>query len=184
MRRRLEIIRVCCLGLAGVVVSGAVHESGHALVAAWAGLDIVRLQLWIIAGPPHVLMAGETTRSSYAAIAIAGMLLTVLVGLFGTISAGLLTRKWPPARWVIVFFFPMLCQSLAWVILPLAIILGAPAPKDDVTTFMRDTGLHAIAILAIGLAVTAIAALALRWAVRSAITATRTQSQPSYEAQQ
>jgi hypothetical protein len=166
MRRPLYALLVTGLAGSGWLLSGALHEIGHAIVAKLAGLEIVHMQPWALLDRVHVRFAGETTRPWYAAIDISGMLFTVLIGICGTVGAVSLARKRRGVSLVVWFFIPMMCQCLAWVALPLAIILGARAPRDDVTSFMQQTGWHALAVLLIGLALVAVCAGVLRWTLR------------------
>jgi len=94
------------------------------------------------------------------------MLFTVIIGICGTVGASLLAQKWRAARLSVWFFIPLMCQCLAWVILPVAIMFGARSPRDDATNFMQHTGWQAPAVLLIGLAVVASCAVVLRWAFK------------------
>lgn len=166
MKRLLYLLLVAGLAGCGWLLSGAVHEIGHAIVAKGAGLDIVSMQPWAIFGRAHVQLAGETTRLWYAAVDISGMLFTVLVGICGTVGVSFLARQWRSVSLALWIFIPMMCQCLAWVVLPLAIMLGASAPSDDVTNFMQRTGWHALAVLMIGVALVTTCAAVLRWAFK------------------
>ena len=163
MKKPLYALLVAGLAGCGWLLSGAVHEIGHAIMAMVAGLEIVHMQPWALLGRVHVRFAGETTRSWYAAVDISGMLFTVLVGICGAVAASLLAQKWRAVILAVWLFIPMMCQCLAWVALPVAIILGGSAPRDDVTNFMQQTGWHARAVLLIGLALVASCAVVLRW---------------------
>ena len=114
----------------------------------------------------QVRWAGETTGAWYAVIHISGMLFTVLIGITGVAADGLLGQKWREVKRVIWFFIPMTCQSLTWIGLPVAIMLGASAPRDDVTKFMQQTGWHPLAASFIGLCLVALCAAVLMWAFR------------------
>ncbi|OGV70315.1 MAG: hypothetical protein A2283_08205 [Lentisphaerae bacterium RIFOXYA12_FULL_48_11] len=166
MKRLHYALLVAGFAGCGWLLSGAVHEVGHAIVARGAGLDIVHIQPWALLGQAHVRLAGETTRSWYAAVDISGMLFTVLVGICGTVGASLLAQKWRAVSLSVWLFIPMMCQCLAWVALPVAIIFGASVSRDDVTNFMQHTGWHALAVLLIGLALVTSCAVVLRWAFK------------------
>jgi len=166
MKRLHNALLVAGLAGCGWLVSGAVHEVGHAIVARGAGLDVVHMQPWAILGRAHVRLAGETSRSWRAAVDIAGMLFTVLVGICGTVGASLLAQKWRAVRLSVWLFIPMMCQCLAWVVLPVAILFGASSPRDDVTNFMQHAEWDARAVLLIGLALVALCAVVLRWAFK------------------
>ena len=163
MRRPYYALLVAGLAGSGWFLSGAVHEIGHAIVAKVAGLEIVHMQPWALLGRVHVRFAGETTRSWYAVIDISGMLFTVLIGICGIVGTTFLAQKWRAVSLAVWFFIPMMCQCLAWVALPLAIVLGASAPTDDVTSFIQTTGWHPLAVLLIGVALVAICAGVLKW---------------------
>lgn len=165
MKRRTYIRLIAGLACLGWLLSGAIHEVGHALTANGAGMEIVYMQPWAFLGRAHVRLAGETTRLWYAAINISGMLFTVLVGICGTVATASLAKTWRTAGLGVWLFFPMMCQCLAWVALPAAIMLGARAPRDDVTSFLQDTGWPAYVVLLMGLALAATCAAVLRWAV-------------------
>jgi hypothetical protein len=162
----LPRLEVAALAVLGWFLSGAIHEVGHALVARTAGLRIVHMQPWALLGRVHVQFAGETTGSWCAAINIAGMLFTVLVGSAGAVAVTLTARRHPAIRRVTWLFVPMMCQCLAWVGMPLAIVFGASAPTDDITQFIQQTGWHPIAVSLIGLSLVVLWAAVLMWAFR------------------
>jgi hypothetical protein len=161
MRRMLPRLGVAALAVLGWLLSGAVHEVGHALVARTAGLRIVHMQPWALWGRAHIRFAGETTGSWYAAISASGMLLTVLVGIAGAAAVTLAARGHPAIRRVTWLFVPMMSQCLAWVGLPLAIAWGARAPTDDIAQFIQHTGWRPMTASLIGLCLAVLCASVL-----------------------
>lgn len=159
---------LAAIATSGWLFSGAVHETGHAIAAKIAGLDVVHIQPWALWGRSHVRFAGETTRWWYAAIHMAGMLFAVFVGICGALGASMLAQKWRAARHALWFFIPMMCQCLAWVALPLGMMFGARASRDDLTKFMHQTGWHAFPVMLIGLALLALCATVLKRVVKTA----------------
>lgn len=169
MKRSLYALLIAGLAGSGWLLSGAVHETGHAIAAKIAGLDIVQMQPWAFLGRVHVRFSGETTRSWYAVIDISGMLFTVLIGIGGTVGAALVAQKWRAASLAVWFFIPMMCQCLAWVALPVVIMLGGSAPRDDVTNFIQQTGWHSFVVLLMGVALAVSCATVLRWTLKQPV---------------
>lgn len=156
-------ITIVVLAVLGWFLSGAIHELGHVLVAKMAGLKVIHIQPWALMGRVHVRFAGETTGFWHAAINISGMLFTVLVGITGTIVTFVAARRRPAMKIGMWLFIPMMCQSFAWIVLPLAVAFGASAPSDDVTSFMHNSGWGALAVSATGLCLAALCGGALMW---------------------
>lgn len=168
-------LRVCIavLAILGWFLSGAIHELGHAVVAKMAGLQVLHMQPWVLLGRVHVRFAGETTDAWHAAIDISGMLLTVLIGITGTIVTCVVGRRGAVIKRAVWLFVPMICQSLAWVALPLILAVGGSAPNDDVTTFIRTTGWNPLTVLAIGLGLVGFCGVVLVWTFKQAAANTR-----------
>lgn len=154
--------------IVGWILSSPIHEFGHAIVAKMAGLQVVHLQPWAILGHAHIQLSGETTAAWSAAVNISGMLFTVLVGIVGVVTTVVVAQQLPKILLVTWLFVPMMCQSLAWFGLPLAIMFGADAATDDVTKFIHHAGLHPFAVAIIGLCLMTICTAVLMSAFRRA----------------
>jgi hypothetical protein len=146
--------------LSGWVLSGAIHELGHAIVGKLAGLDVANIHLF---GRVRLRFSGKTTSLWYAAISISGMLFTVVVGLAGALAIVLLGGKWPYIRNAVWFFIPMMLQSLAWFCLPLLISCGIKIPDDDIQKFMRHTEWPPLVVSLIGLILIVLCVVVLKW---------------------
>jgi membrane-associated protease RseP (regulator of RpoE activity) len=159
-RRKLAIV---ALALAGGVLSGAIHEFGHAGAAKLAGGKVVEVQPWVFVGSPHCRSTGISSDVGQAFVKIAGMGLTVVVGLIGTIAMLVMTGRSSWGKIGVWFFVPMLCQSLAWVLLPLLLILEMDEPKDDIVGFIHHSGWSPFAVLCLGLGLVALNSALLTW---------------------
>ncbi len=116
------------------------HEGGHALVGLASGATITGFSVSFLDLGAHVGMVGDLTPAETVANNVAGVALPLLVW-FGFMlvvpkraNFALETVK---TTGTLVF----LNTLLAWVVLPL-VYLGGQAPGDDVTNFLRNTGLH------------------------------------------
>ena len=156
MHPRLIIV---VLVLLGSVLSGIIHEIGHAIVGKLAGLNVVYIQLF----PPGVRLSGEATHFWNAAISISGMLFTVLVGLAGTLGVILLGSKWPSVRYAVWFFVPMMAQALGWFGMSVVNVLGIKRPNDDVQKFIQQTEWPPFAVSLIGLVLVVLCVAVLKW---------------------
>ena len=128
--------RAVAMGLIAWVISGIVHEMGHALAVWGAGGTVVRIQPFVFVGPPHISLQGTFNTLQWSAIHIGGMLASVFTGLvlLAVIPWTKLDvwRRLSLSVSVAVF----LSQSLAWVILPTLSMFGARA-HDDSLKFMH-----------------------------------------------
>jgi hypothetical protein len=161
--KRLEWLGILILAaFVGSLASGAIHECGHAVAAASLGAKIEEIHLFWVFGPPHVNYTGTLSPCGLALISIAGMLTAVLSGI---ICLCMIPFARLQAAWALVLALPLgmlMAQSLAWLLLPLLVMLGAK-PRDDVIGFMYSSGCPPIATAGIGLVlVTSSAALFLR----------------------
>jgi hypothetical protein len=147
------------LVLLGTMMSGVIHEMGHAIVGRMAGLHVIYIQLF----PPGLRLSGEATRFWNAAISISGMLFAVLVGLAGVIGVVLLETKWPSIRYAVWLFVPMLAQSLGWFCVSLVNVLGFKVPNDDVQKFTQQTQLPPLLVSLIGLVLAVFCVVVLKW---------------------
>jgi len=145
--------------LCGVVLSGTVHELGHAIAGKMAGLNVVYIQLF----PPGLRLSGEPNGFWNAAVSISGMLFAVLVGLAGTLGVILLGSKWPYVRYAVWLFVPMMAQALAWFCLPLVAVFGVRIPDGDIQKFMRQTNCPPVAVSLIGLMLVVLCVAVLKW---------------------
>lgn len=153
-----RLIIVACV-LFGTVLSGIIHELGHAIAGKMAGLDIVYIQIF----PPGLRLSGEPTGFWNAAISISGMLFAVLVGLAGTLALIVLGSKWPHSRDAVWLFIPMMAQALPWLCLPWVAVFGVRIPDGDIQRFMQHTGWPTWVASLIGLMLAVSCAAVLRW---------------------
>jgi hypothetical protein len=108
---RLSLVLVAAAALLGVIVSGAIHEMGHAVAAHAAGMHIIEIQPWLFLGSPHVSFTGSATNGAWAGIHCAGVVAATLTGLTATAISGFLVRngsRWGAITWL---FVPFLFQT-------------------------------------------------------------------------
>ncbi len=156
------VLIAVALMLAGWLLSGIIHEFGHAIVGRMAGLKIVYIQIF----PPGLRLSGEPIGFWNAAISISGTLSVVLVGLAGTLAVLGLGGKWPGIRHAVWLFIPMMAQAFPWLFLPWVAVLGVntrDAGDGDIQRFMRHTGWPPWAVSLMGLLLVASCAAVLRW---------------------
>ncbi|MEN6335790.1 MAG: hypothetical protein ABFE01_16175, partial [Phycisphaerales bacterium] len=144
-----SLMIVACV-LFGTVLSGILHELGHAIAGKMAGLDVVCIQIF----PPGLRLSGEPIGFWNAAISISGMLFAVLAGLAGTFVVLGLEGKWPCIRYAVWLFIPMMAQALPWLCLPWITVFRVntrDGGDGDIQRFMRHTGWPTWAVSLIGL---------------------------------
>jgi len=151
------------LAAVGWLLSGAIHELGHAVTGRMAGLRVAHMQPWALLGRVHVQLEGATTDAWCAAINISGMLLSVLTGVTGTVLAVFAARRHRMLKRAVWLFLPMMCQSLAWVVLPPVVALGVSFPREDVVRFLRNADWHPVAAMTLGLGLAGICGAVLVW---------------------
>ncbi|HRY52061.1 MAG TPA: hypothetical protein P5186_28865 [Candidatus Paceibacterota bacterium] len=152
-------LTILILVLLGWILSGIVHELGHAIVGKMAGLNVLYIQLF----PPRVRLSGEAADSWNAAISISGILFAVLVGLAGGLAVVLLGRKWPGIRYAIWLFVPMMAQALGWLCASLALVFGMRLPGSDVQTFTQQAGWPPLIAALIGIVMVMSCVAILKW---------------------
>jgi len=145
--------------LCGVVLSGTVHELGHAIAGKMAGLHVVYIQIL----PPALRLSGEPSGFWNAMISISGVVFSVLVGLAGTLGVVLLASRWPHIRYAVWLFVPMMAQALAWFCLPLVAVVGVRIPDGDIQKFIQQTKCPPVVVSLIGLMLVVLCVAALMW---------------------
>jgi len=145
------------------VLNAAIHEAGHAVAVILAGGKVEVLQPWFFLGRVHCQHTEVPSGAWRAFVAMSGMLLCVIVGIIGSIVVALGGVNKPFGKIGVLFFVPLLSQSLAWVILPLLIMLGLNEPKDDVVTFIYHSGWSPFAVFCLGLCLVGLIATLLAW---------------------
>ncbi len=132
--------RVVAITLLVLVVSGVIHEMGHALAVWVLGGSVIRIQPFVFLGPPHVSYEGTFNALQLSVVHASGMLAAVLSGLV------LLTLiPWAklnaPLRLILsIPVAAFLSQTLAWVILPALMMFGVRA-RDDAVNFLYTSGI-------------------------------------------
>jgi len=154
------IFPVLMIYLFGWLLSGVIHELGHAIVGKMAGLNITYITIW----PPGVGFSAKTSNARHAAISIAGPLFSVLVGVAGTLVIIPFKEKFPYTRYLIWLFLPMMMHSLTLLFTPIARIFGIKAPNEDVTKFIELTECPPLAVSLIGLTLVGLSAAVFKWA--------------------
>lgn len=153
-----ELIAAALL-LAGWLLSGIIHELGHAIAGRMAGLRVVYIQVF----PPGLRLSGEPIGFWNAAVSISGMLSAVLVGLAGTLAVLGLGGRWPCIRHAVWLFIPMMAQALPWLFLPWVAVFSVNKRDGDIERFMRQTKWPTWAVSLIGLTLVVSCAAVLRW---------------------
>lgn len=153
-RRRVLAIILPAVIL-GPVLSGVVHEIGHALVVSAFGGTLHSIQPFWFLGAPHVHFEGEIGGAGLSLVYAAGVL-----AVLGVTWAAMLFV--PFARfsnatsvaWGIVLA-SMFTQLLAWAVLPL-LALGGVRIRDDVVSFLDATPIHPVWVSAISVVLLAV----------------------------
>jgi hypothetical protein len=159
-RNRLQASLLLLL-IALAVLTGYtfLHEAGHALAGLAFSGRLTEFSLNFLDLSAHAGLAGEFTPDQEAAINAAGVSLPLLAWL--VLMLALPREGGFSLQWAKLFAsLGTLNTLLAWVVLPLLYLNGTAPAFDDVTQFIRHSGLPPLAV-----ACGSLAAYALGWAL-------------------
>jgi hypothetical protein len=131
--------------LAGWIVSGIIHEVGHALaILAFKG-DITQFQPLVLVGAPHVSYTGNFSQTQQAIVSASGAGTVILIGLLV-----FMLFPFEPALDLLNIvltcgFAPFLAQSLSFIILPILHLMGISI-QDDVIQVLKNSHLHPLLV--------------------------------------
>lgn len=153
-RRRVLFIILPAVIL-GPVLSGVIHEIGHALVIWAFGGRLHGIQPFWFLGAPHVHFEGE--------IGGAGLSLVYSAGVLAVLGVTWTAMLWVPfarfsnataVAWGIVLA-AMFTQLIPWAVLPL-LALGGVRVRDDTVHFLDATPIHPVWVSAVSVALLAV----------------------------
>lgn len=148
---------ICFASCLGWVLSGVIHEFGHALAVLSFGGIITELQPLVFSGAPHIAYSGSFTSVQRSIIFVAGASTTYWIGCI-TLMLFPFKRTAPGISLAVTFgFVPFLGQSLSYIFLPILNLLNVPV-RDDVIRFLEFSQLNPILVL---LSASVLGALAL-----------------------
>ena len=135
------LLIICIAGTLGWVLSGIIHEFGHALAVLSFGGVITELQPFVLSGAPHVAYAGSFPAFQRAIFSAAGASTTYLIGVIILVLFPF-KRTSPGVSLAVTFgFVPFLSQSISYMILPILYLLNVPV-RDDVINFLKFSHLN------------------------------------------
>lgn len=120
----------------GWVLSGVIHEFGHALAILTFGGKITKLQPLVLIGPPHVASSGNFTAAQQAIISVSGAGLVFLVGLVMWIAYPFDRSPAAMSFFVVLTTIPFVTQLLSYIFLPILHLMGISL-HDDVIKFLK-----------------------------------------------
>jgi hypothetical protein len=120
----------------GWILSGVIHEFGHALAILAFGGKITKLQPLVLIGPPHITSSGNFTAVQQAIIYASGAGLVFLVGVVTWIVYPFHRSPTAPSFFVVLTTIPFVTQSLSYIFLPLLHLIGISL-HDDVIKFLK-----------------------------------------------
>jgi len=125
----------------GWVLSGIIHEFGHALAVLSFGGTVTELQPFVFSGAPHVAYAGSFTVFQRAIFSAAGASTAYLVGAIVLLLVPF-KRTSPGVSLGVTFgIVPFLGQSISYMILPILYLLNVSV-QDDVINFLAFSQLN------------------------------------------
>ena len=140
------------------------HEVGHAAAALAQGGRLTAFSINFFDFSAHAGYAGDFSPARTALIGLSGAVLPLLVWV--VVMAATARRSNPVAEWLKFISTMIVAGSLlAWVILPFFYLAGNPPAGDDVTRFLRGSGMPPLLLAALSSA--AIAGIWTRYARQS-----------------
>lgn len=157
-------VLVLMLVAAGFVMAGAIHELGHAGAARLVGGDVISVHPWCFLEKAHCQLSGIVPGARLALVCSAGIIFTVLVGMTGSLVVSLYAARIPLGKIWVWFFVPMLCQSLALLLVPFLLLLGlGELQNEDVVVFIRESGWNPLAVVCLGFCLVGLIGGLLTW---------------------
>ena len=146
MRDRLQFIATLLLVLLITALSyTALHEGGHALAGLSFGGRITDFNVNFFNLGAHVGIDGKFSQSQLAVINVSGVILPFLA--WALMMLALPKKDIANLQWIkIISAMGFINSLLAWVILPFLYLAGKAPPSDDVTKFIHNSGLPALAV--------------------------------------
>lgn len=146
MRERLKFIAILLLILLVTALSyTALHEGGHALAGLAFGGRITDFNVNFFNLGAHVGLDGKFSQTQSAVINVAGAALPFLA--WALLMLVLPKKDNANLQWIkIISTMGFVNSLLAWVILPFLYLAGKAPPSDDVTKFINNSGLPALAV--------------------------------------
>ncbi|MFO7998839.1 MAG: M50 family metallopeptidase [Bacteroidales bacterium] len=154
----------------GIIAAGAVallylytflHEGGHALVAMLYGGSIEKFALGLDA---HVRTSGAAfTPFGAALFQAAGAFLPLMILV---IALAMYKNDHKSTHYHFfygLFSLGIIGSMLAWIVIPVVALFSEPPAGDDVTKFLRTTGIHPLAVT---LVIAVLLAVILFWIVK------------------
>ena len=153
-RRRVLAIILPAVIL-GPVLSGVVHEIGHALVVSAFGGTLHGIQPFWVLGAPHVHFEGEIGGAGLSLVYAAGVLAVLAVTWLAMLFVPFARFSNATAvAWGIVLA-SMFTQLVGWAVLPL-LALGGVRIRDDAVNFLDATPVHPAWVSAISVTLLAV----------------------------
>lgn len=128
-------------GSIGWIISGILHEFGHALSVRAFGGVITELQPFVLFGAPHIAYIGSFPEFQQAIISVSGAGFVFLIGIL-TLLFFPFERVNSRVRLAIAIgIVPFIAQSISFIILPILHLMGLTI-HDDVINFIEYSKLN------------------------------------------
>ncbi|MBL9136390.1 MAG: hypothetical protein JNK85_11005 [Verrucomicrobiales bacterium] len=139
----------------GPVLSGVIHEMGHAVVVWAFGGRLHGIQPFWFLGAPHVHFEGEIGGAGLSLVYAAGVLAVLGVTWIAMLCVPF--SKFSNATavaWGIVLA-ALFTQIIAWAVLPI-LVLGGVKIRDDAVNFLEATPIHPAWVSVVSIALLAV----------------------------
>jgi len=134
------------------------HEGGHALVGILCGAKVIEFN---ILDAYVVCEGGNFDQITSALFNLAGMLFPLMIS---WIYLVFYQKQWTVAFYRIfsaIFIIATTCSTVAWVVVPIIYLVGAPNPNDDIVKFIEITGISPILLSGVALILIGISCLGI-----------------------
>ncbi len=140
------------IAFAALSVYTFLHEGGHAVAALVQGGQLTAFSINFFNLSAHAGINGNFSPAGTAWVNLGGMALPLLVWLAGSAAA---PRRASPVTELIKLMSTLIVLStlLAWVAIPFFYLAGNPPPTDDVTLFIKHSGIPPLLLAGLALLV-------------------------------
>jgi len=120
------------------------HEAGHALAVWVYGGHVIEFNINFFNMHAHITTNGHFTSTQMSVVNISGMLLPLFI--WG-LALLIIPRKATPLAEIMKLIASLIVVNtlLAWIIIPILVLINCAPPHDDVTQFIYNSGIPSLA---------------------------------------